>query len=282
MTLVVLVAFASNSILTRLALGAGEIDAATFTAVRLVSGAGMLGLLVWVGSHRRMLDGGRSAAGPIALFAYAVPFSFAYVYIGAAVGALVLFGAVQVTMIAYGLWSGERPGALAWAGVTMAVSGLVWLTVPSAAGRPDPLGLGLMALAGIAWGVYTLAGRRAPDPVAANAWSFLWSSPLAVAVMVVARSTSSAAPSIASRTGVMLAILSGAVTSGLGYALWYRVLPRLTVTQAAVAQLTVPVIAAFGGVLLLGERLQGRLLVSGVAILGGVGMVLLARARRRG
>src|SRR5688572_482138 len=200
LTLVVLMAFASNSILTRLALGAGQIDAATFTAVRLVSGAVMLALLVRIRSRRWSPLGGGSAAGPLALFAYAVPFSFAYLYIGAAVGALVLFGAVQVTMIGYGLWSGERPGALAWSGVALAVFGLGWLTAPSAAVRPDPLGLALMALAGIAWGIYTLAGRRAPDPIAANAWSFLWSGPLAVAVMVVARTASGAVPPVASRT----------------------------------------------------------------------------------
>jgi len=281
LTLVVLVAFASNSILTRLALGAGQIDAATFTAVRLGSGAAMLALLVRIRSCRWTPIGGGSAAGPLALFAYAMPFSFAYLYIGAAVGALVLFGAVQVTMIGYGVWSGERPGPLAWVGVTMAICGLGWLTVPAAGGRMDPLGLGLMAIAGIAWAVYTLAGRRAPDPIAANAWSFLWSAPLAIAVMATIGMTPGAAPLTASRTGVLLAIVSGAVTSGLGYAVWYRVVPRLTVTQAAVAQLTVPVIAAFGGVVLLAESLHMRLIVSGVAILGGVGLVLLARARGR-
>jgi len=241
----------------------------------------MLLLLCRAQSRRWTPVGDRSVAGPLALFAYAVPFSFAYVFIGAAVGALVLFGAVQITMIGYGLWRGERPGVLTWSGVAIAVSGLLWLTLPSASARPDPFGVALMALAGIAWGVYTLVGRRATDSVASNAWSFLWSCPLAALVMVGVRLTPGGAPVASSYTGFALATVSGAVTSGLGYALWYRVLPRLSVTQAAVAQLTVPVIAALGGVMLLGERLHLRLIVSGIAVLSGVGMVLLARARGR-
>jgi drug/metabolite transporter (DMT)-like permease len=160
-------------------------------------------------------------------------------------------------------------------GIVLATGGLALLTVPAAA-RPDTVGLLLMAVAGVAWGVYSLAGRTAPDPIAANARSFLWSTPLALVIVAVAHSAIAA-----SGRGIALAVVSGAVTSGLGYAIWYRALPHLTVTQAAVAQLTVPVIAALAAVGLLNERLTARLVVSGVAVLSGVALVLLARARRR-
>jgi drug/metabolite transporter (DMT)-like permease len=274
-TLLALVAFASNSLLTRLALGTHQIDAAAFTAIRLGAGAVVLVLLVRTRTGSWMPLRGRNVVGPLALFAYAAPFSFAYLRIGAAVGALVLFGVVQLTMIGYALFRGERPSVLTWIGIVLATGGLALLTVPAAA-RPDPVGLLLMAIAGVAWGVYSLAGRTAPEPVAANARSFLWSTPLALVIVAVAHSSIAA-----SGRGIGLAVVSGAVTSGLGYAIWYRALPSLTVTQAAVAQLTVPVIAALAAVGMLNERLTARLVVSGVAVLSGVALVLLARARRR-
>jgi drug/metabolite transporter (DMT)-like permease len=270
-TLLALIAFASNSLLTRLALGAHEIDAATFTAIRLCAGAVVLALLVRSRAGSWAPLRGRSITGALALFAYAAPFSFAYVRIGAAVGALVLFGVVQLTMIGYGLFRGERPSVMTWVGIVLATSGLALLTVPAFA-QPDPVGLLLMAVAGVAWGVYSLAGRTAPDPIAANARSFLWSSPLALLIVAVSQ------PSVgATTTGIALAVVSGAVTSGLGYAIWYRALPRLTVTQAAVAQLAVPVIAAVAAVALLHELPAPELLISGVAVLSGVAVVLLAR-----
>jgi drug/metabolite transporter (DMT)-like permease len=218
---------------------------------------------------------GRGAVGPLALFAYAAPFSFAYLRIGAAVGALVLFGAVQLTMIGYALFRGERPTALTWLGIVLATCGLAMLTVPSAT-RPDPLGLVLMVIAGVAWGVYSLAGRTTSDPLADNARSFLWSSPLAIPILFVLPGSVAA-----SGAGIALALVSGAVTSGLGYAIWYRALPRLSVTQAAVAQLTVPIIAALAAVVFLEELLTPRLVLSGAAVLCGVGLVLLARSRSR-
>jgi drug/metabolite transporter (DMT)-like permease len=274
LTVLALIAFASNSLLTRLALGAGEIDAATFTSVRLVAGALVLALLVRVQAGTWTSVRSRGAGGPVALIAYAVPFSFAYLRIGAAVGALVLFGVVQLTMIAYGLIRGERPDGVTWLGLLLATAGLLMLTLPSAS-RPDPVGLLLMAVAGVAWGAYSLVGRTAPEPIASNAWSFLWSAPLAVLVNVA---LSSAA--FAGGRGIVLAAISGAITSGLGYAVWYRALPRLSVAQAAVAQLSVPVIAALGAAVLLGEMLTVRFAMSGAAILGGVGLVLSARSRR--
>jgi drug/metabolite transporter (DMT)-like permease len=274
LTLLALVAFASNSLLTRLALGSRQLDAASFTAIRLGSGAVMLAAIVLVQSRSlRSLRGAR-IAGPLALFAYGAPFSFAYLRIGAAVGALVLFGVVQLTMIGYGIARGEHPTPVMWLGLALATGGLLVLTVPAVA-RPDPLGVALMAVAGCAWAVYTLVGRGASDPLAANARSFLWSTPLAMLLVALGR-----APVHATGRGVLLALVSGAVTSGLGYAIWYRALPGLTVTQAAVAQLSVPVIAAAGAVLTLGETVSTRLVLAGIAVLSGVGLVLSARIRR--
>jgi drug/metabolite transporter (DMT)-like permease len=273
LTLLALIAFASNSILTRLALGAGEIDAATFTAIRLGSGAAVLALCVRAQARSWAPLRGRPGIGPVALFAYAAPFSFAYLRIDAATGAFVLFGVVQLTMIGWALGRGERPGILTWAGILVAIAGLALFTLPSA-NRADPLGLALMAIAGIAWGVYSLAGRKSGDPIVANARSFLWSSPVAVLLALLLHASAKA-----SGRGVGLALVSGAITSGLGYACWYRVLPRLSVMQAAVAQLAVPVFAAAAAVALLGERPGARLAVSGLAILGGVGLVLFQRAR---
>jgi drug/metabolite transporter (DMT)-like permease len=273
LTLLALIAFASNAILTRLALGTHAIDAATFTALRLLAGAAVLAALARgrTGSWAALRGGG--IAGPAALFVYAAPFSFAYVRIGAAVGALVLFGAVQLAMIGYGLVRGERPAPLTWAGLVLASGGLVLLTAP-AASRPDPIGVALMAVAGVAWAVYTIAGRSSGEPIAANARNFLWSSPLAVALVAV-----TADATRTSARGAALALVSGAITSGLGYVIWYRALPRLSVTQAAIAQVLVPVIAAAGGVALLGEPLTLRLIVAGAAVLGGIGLVVSGRLR---
>ena len=186
LTLLALVAFASNSLLTRLALGSRQLDAASFTALRLGSGAVMLAAIVLVQSRSWRALGGSGLAGPIALFAYAAPFSFAYLRIGAAVGALVLFGVVQLTMIGYGIARGERPTPVMWLGLALAASGLLVLTVPAVA-RPDPLGVMLMAVAGVAWAVYTLVGRGTSDPIAANARSFLWSTPLAMLLVALGR-----------------------------------------------------------------------------------------------
>jgi drug/metabolite transporter (DMT)-like permease len=275
LTLLALVAFASNSLLTRLALGTRQIDAASFTAIRLVSGAVVLAAIVVAQSRSSRALFGGGFAGPLALFAYAAPFSFAYLRIGAAVGALVLFGVVQLTMIGYGIARGERPTPVVWIGLALAAGGLLTLTVPAVA-RPDPVGVTLMAIAGIAWGVYSLLGRGTPDPLSANARSFLWSMPMVMLLAALPRGQV-----VATSRGVVLALISGAVTSGLGYAVWYRALPGLTVTQAAVAQLSVPVLAALGAAALLNESIGIRLLASGLAVLGGVAIVLSARARHR-
>jgi drug/metabolite transporter (DMT)-like permease len=271
-TLLALVAFAFNSILTRAALGGGHADAATFTAVRLVSGAVVLAALVRAQNGAWAPLRGRGWVGPLALFAYAAPFSFAYLRIGAAAGALILFGAVQLTMIGVGIARGERPRPRVWAGLALAAAGLAWLALP-AVGRPDLAGSALMVLAGCAWGIYSLAGQGVANALAANARSFLLSAPLALALWLATASTSRA-----DARGLLLAAASGGITSGVGYAIWYRALRVLTATQAAILQLAVPVIAALGAVALLGETVNPRLALSGLAVLGGLGLALSARS----
>jgi len=279
LTLLALGAFAANSLLTRLALGAHAIDAASFTAIRLAAGA--VALVAIVGVRDRSLSplsssshrGIGRALGPAALFGYALPFSLAYLRIGAAVGALVAFGTVQTAMIGYGLARGERPSLTAWLGIGIACSGLVVLMLPSVS-RPDPVGVVLMMTAGVAWAAYTIAGRTSRDPIAENARSFVWSSVPALLVAAARPATLAVTP-----RGLGLALVSGAVTSGIGYAVWYRALPRLSVTQAAVAQVCTPLIASAGAVVLLGETVSPRLALCGTAIL--VGVALVAKAPRR-
>jgi drug/metabolite transporter (DMT)-like permease len=281
LTLLAIVTFASNSLLTRLALGTAErdIDAATFTAIRLVAGA--LALAAIVGARDGGLGAlrGGGAIGPLALFAYAAPFSFAYVRIGAAVGALVAFGCVQITMVGAGLIRGERPSPRAWLGLVLATGGLVALTLPSV-NRPDPLGVAWMAVAGIAWGIYSLAGRGSREPIAENARSFVWSGGLAL-VLVLLLASLGIGPLAVGTRGAILAAISGAVTSGIGYAIWYRALPRLSVMQAAVSQVCTPILAGLGATAFLGERVSARLVAAGLAVLGGVVLVMVpGRARR--
>lgn len=277
LTALALIAFAANSILNRMALAGHSIDASTFTAIRLASGALVLFAIVRVRADDfRPLRGG-DWRGPLALFAYAAPFSFAYLRLGASVGALVLFGSVQLTMISWALARGERPTARVWAGLALAGGGLGALMLPAAT-RPDPFGALLMITAGIAWGVYSLAGKRATDPLAANARAFLGATPLAIGLGLI-RIATGASFAIGAR-GAALAVASGAVTSAVGYAIWYRALRGLTATQAAIVQLAVPVIAGIGAVVLLGERPSERLIVSAVAVLGGLSLVLSRRPGR--
>ena len=271
LTLLALLAFAGNSLLCRAALAHTGIDAASFTLVRLLSGAVVLALLAW---WRR---GGASGRGnwlsALALFVYAAAFSFAYVKLSAAAGALLLFGAVQATMIAHGLWSGERLRPLQVGGLVLACGGLIGLVLPGLSAPPLVAAL-LMMTAGIAWGVYSLRGRGAGDPLQVTAGNFLRAVPMAAVLSVLLFGQASPDPS-----GLGYAVLSGALASGVGYAIWYTALPFLKSTTAATVQLAVPVIAAMGGVFLLGEPLTPRLLAASAAILGGVAMVvLLARS----
>lgn len=284
-----MLAFAANSVLARRALDPAEIDAGSYTAVRLASGAVLLVLVLrWRSrTYRARLPdqarrpsqawrpAWRSGNGWAALwlFLYAAGFSFAYLSLGAATGALILFGVVQATLMVAALLSGERPGRTFWLGFVLAAGGLAYLVAPGVS-APDPLGASLMAVAGLAWGLYTLRGRGARDPVAATAGNFVLAAPLAVVlwVVVVAAYGADLTP-----LGLALAVVSGAVTSGLGYVVWYAALPGLTAAQASVVQLTVAPLTALAGVLLLDEAVSGRLVVATVVILGGVALAIRAR-----
>jgi drug/metabolite transporter (DMT)-like permease len=264
LTLLAMVAFAANSLLCRVALRSAGMDPATFTAIRLLAGAVMLGVLV---AWRRRRPGGTWVSAA-ALFAYAAAFSIAYVRLSAATGALLLFGAVQVTMHAYGVWRGERLSAAQAIGVLVAAAGLLGLLLPGLSA--PPLGSACAMLgAGVAWGVYSLRGKGSGDPTADTAGNFLRSVPMALLLVLVAAKPTGLEPN-----GVAYAIASGAIASGLGYAVWYAVLPSLRATTAASVQLSVPVLAALGGVLLLGEPLGLRLVLASAAVLGGVALAL--------
>jgi drug/metabolite transporter (DMT)-like permease len=271
LTAVAMLAFAANSLLCRLALQHASIDPASFGSVRLVSGALVLAAIVRLRSGPPIAARADWLAAAM-LWAYVACFSFAYLTLPAGTGALILFGAVQVTMFSVGLRAGERFTAAAWAGLAMAVSGLLYLVSPGIA-APEPLGAALMTTAGIAWGVYSLRGRGAGDPVAATAGNFLRAAPLALGLSLVFASAFTT-----SAMGVALAIASGAVTSGLGYVVWYAALPGLSALRAATVQLSVPPLAAAAGVLLLSEALSMRLLLSSAAILGGIALVLFSRS----
>ncbi len=273
LTVVAMVAFAANSVLCRLALQDTSIDPASFTIIRLVSGAAMLAALIAFrgGKAARLRAGSWRAA--LALFAYAAAFSFAYVSLTAGTGALLLFAAVQATMIGTGLARGERLTRGQVAGVTLALGGLVYLMLPGLA-APPLVGALLMIAAGVAWGVYSLLGRGTSDALATTSGNFLRTVPMAIALGVVGLDT----PRV-DGAGALYAVLSGALASGAGYAVWYAALRGLRATSAATVQLSVPVIAAVGGVLFLGEAVSMRLALSSVAILGGVAMVLLSRRK---
>lgn len=264
-----MLAFAANSLLCRMALKNTAIDAASFTALRIVSGAVVLWLLVRArgGSCR----GAGSWLSGLALFVYAAGFSFAYIKLPAAVGALMLFCAVQVTMIGYGLWQGERLRPVQMSGLGLALAGLVSLLLPGLSAPPVD-SAALMLLAGVAWGVYSLQGRRLGDATVATAGNFWRAIPFALGLSVLMLAQHSF-----DRLGVLYAIASGGLASGLGYAIWYAALPRLATTSAATIQLSVPVVAALGGVIFLGEAITLRLLLSSVAILGGIALVVLRK-----
>ena len=272
LTTLAMTAFAGNSLLCRAALQHTGIDAASFTAIRLVAGALMLWLLVRL-RQGTLADGRGSWLSALALFVYAAGFSFAYLSLPTGTGALLLFGAVQATMIGYGLWRGERLQGWAFVGLLLALGGLVGLLLPGLA-APPLHGAALMLGAGVAWGVYSLRGKGAGDATRVTAGNFLRAAPMAAvlaALMLNSRSLDGA--------GVGYAVASGAVTSGIGYAIWYTALPALKATHAATVQLSVPVIAALGGVLLLGEPLTQRLLLASTAILGGIALVIRKQAK---
>jgi len=271
LTAAAMVAFAANSLLCRAALGDRAIDPASFTMARLAAGAVVL---TWLVRRRSTPASGGTWRGGLLLAVYAAPFSFAYLTLATGTGALILFGAVQVTMILAGLVSGERPGIAQWVGVGLAFAGLVWLVSPGLE-APNPGGAALMTLSGIGWGLYSAAGKGTRDPLAVTAGNFQRALPAALAISLLFVSELEL-----SGSGLLLAVVSGAVTSGLGYAIWYKALVGLSRALAAVVQLSVPIIAAVAGIVVLGEILTTRLVFSSVVVLGGIGLAIVFQQKR--
>ncbi|WP_455185860.1 DMT family transporter [Azospirillum palustre] len=271
-----MLAFAANSILCRLALTQTAIDPAGFTLVRIASGAASLWLIARATGHAKA--GAGSWRGAAALLAYAAAFSLAYLTMTAGTGALLLFGAVQATMILVGLYRGERLVLLQWGGLALALGGLALLLAPGLS-APDPLGALLMLVAGAAWGIYSLLGRASRDPIATTAGNFLRAAPMAAVLAALAGPLSGGGLRW-DQGGLLYAVLSGALASGVGYSIWYAALPALTAARAASVQLSVPVITALVAVLALGERITPVLALSSVAVLGGIALVILGKSRR--
>lgn len=276
-TVVALLGFAGNSLLCRLALKQSAIDAATFTTVRIVSGALILWSITRLGKSRSAqpaLSDAASWFSAVALFVYAAAFSFAYVSLPAGTGALLLFGAVQATMVVSGWWEGERLGAVPLSGFFLALAGLIVLLLPGLA-APSLVGSLLMLIAGVAWGVYSLRGRGGGNPALVTAGNFLRAVPLAIILSL------SLFPLMGRLDwrGLTLAVISGSLTSGLGYIVWYLVLPFLKTTSAAIVQLSVPILTATGGILLLHEPVTFRYFIATIAVLGGIALVVLQKSR---
>jgi len=273
-SLFALTAFAANSILARLALGSSAIDPAAFSAIRLASGAIMLsGLTLFRDRNSAVLASGGTWISALMLFTYAACFSFAYQSLTTGTGALILFGSVQATMIIAGLFAGDRPNRREWAGLILAMCGLVYLVSPGLE-APEPVGAVLMMMAGIAWGWYSLRGRGIGDPLRVTTGNFIRTLPFALLLCVFAFGLSSV-----SSNGALLAVGSGSVASGIGYVVWYTALRGLTAARASIIQLAVPLIAALGGVLFLSEEISARLIFSAVFILGGIALALFSRTR---
>jgi drug/metabolite transporter (DMT)-like permease len=273
-TSITMLAFAGNSILCRMALRDGAIDPASFTSIRLLSGAVALLLIVRLTSKDASIREHGGWISALVLFFYAICFSYAYISLSAGAGALILFGFVQATMIAMALWSGDRPSVSEWLGWLLAFGGLVWLLIPGIE-SPPAVGATLMALAGIGWGVYSIRGRVETNALVSTCSNFVYS----IAFVIVLTAIMYTNADITNR-GVILAIISGALTSGIGYVIWYTALNYLSAMQAALVQLSVPAIAAAGGVILLAEPVSLRLLTSGALILGGISLALIQKFHR--
>lgn len=293
LTITALCAFAANSVLCRLALGENTIDPASFTVVRLISGALALGIIVMLRSNASANSTMETASkqpfnqpqkptgtqtglartwlAPIMLFTYAISFSFAYVSLDTATGALILFATVQFSMLGINLLNGTKLRAIEWLGAMVSLSGFALLMLPGAT-QPSLFGFILMVISGIAWAIYTLEGKRSFQPVRNTAVNFWRSVPFAVALLIAALLY---LPITLSTQGIILAVASGVVASALGYTIWYSALRHLTVTLAALSQLTVPLIAAIGGLLWVGETLTSNLILSGSLILGGIFLVII-------
>lgn len=276
LTAIAMLAFAANSVLARLAFATAGAEPLGYTGVRLASGAVVLFALLALrrppGSRLTVAGSWRAAA---ALFGYAIAFSIAYILLGAGTGALILFASVQVGILGWAVFKGDRPSVLEWLGLAVAIAGFVYLVSPGLV-APHPTGTVLMIASGFCWAAYTLLGRGSQSPLADTAGNFIRCLPIALILIATAVVSQPFSP-----LGAGYAALSGAIASGLGYAIWYAALPSLTRTRAAIVQLTVPAIAAAGGVLLIGEPLTLRLVIASIAILGGVAFALIAAERRR-
>ena len=276
LTAIAMLAFAANSVLARLAFATTNAEPLSYTGVRLASGAIVLAALLML----RRQPGARFALGgswraAAALFGYAFAFSVAYILLGAGTGALILFASVQIGILGWAVFKGDRPSVLEWLGLAVAIAGFVYLASPGLV-APHPLGTLLMVGSGLCWAAYTLLGRGSQSPLDDTAGNFIRCLPIATVLIIAALRTQPMNP-----LALAYAVASGAIASGLGYAIWYAALPSLTRTRAAVVQLTVPAIAAAGGVLLIGEPLPPRLVIASIAILGGVAFALISAERRR-
>lgn len=269
LTALTMVAFAANSVLNRTALEGGDIDALSFAALRVTAGVVVLLLLVVMRRDAGKIRGAFDLSATLGLLAYMLGFSFAYNSLDTGLGALILFGGVQITMFFGAVLFGKKPLAGQWVGAGIAFAGLVYLLAPSDV-SPNPIGMGVMAIAALGWGVYSLQGAKARDPLVATCANFTAALPVVLVAWLVL--TDNAIGPI----GAALAIVSGAVTSALGYALWYQVLPQLQTATAAVAQLTVPIIAALGGFVVLSEPVTMTFVVASVMVLGGIGISVWA------
>lgn len=276
LTAVAMLAFAANSVLARLAFATANAEPLSYTGIRLASGAVVLAVLLLL---RRMpgtpVTIGGSWRAAAALFGYALAFSIAYILLGAGTGALILFASVQIGILGWAVFKSDRPGALEWLGLAIALAAFAYLVSPGLV-APHPLGTLLMVGSGLCWAAYTLLGRGSKAPLVDTAGNFIRCLPVAVAIIITDVLLHPVDPGAAA-----YAAASGALASGLGYAVWYAVLPSLARTQAAVVQLTVPAIAAAGGVLLIAEPLTARLVIASIGILGGVALALVAAERRR-
>lgn len=266
-----LIAFAANSVLCRLALGNEAIDPSSFTVIRLLSGAIVLLIIISATRNTTRLSSKGSWTASFMLFLYAVTFSYAYVSLDTATGALILFGSVQITMILLSLISGSRLHITEWTGVVISFTGFIYLILPGIS-TPSVIGFILMTVAGIAWGIYTLKGLGSKSPLMDTAYNFLRTTPLVVLLAIFTMNNINY-----SSEGIVLALLAGGVTSGIGYTIWYIALGGLSSTQAAVLQLSVPVIAAFGGVIFVSEAITFRLTISATMVLGGILIVVLGK-----
>jgi drug/metabolite transporter (DMT)-like permease len=275
LTTLAMLAFAANSVLARLAFATAQAEPLSYTAIRLASGAVVLTLLLFARQRKPIRVAGSWPAAA-ALFGYALAFSIAYLMLGAGTGALILFASVQLGILGWAVYRGDRPGPLEWLGLALAFAGFAWLVAPGLV-APDPLGATLMVGSGLCWAAYTLMGRGSTSPLSDTAGNFLRASVTAPILVIAGTLLHQPVTPMAAA----YAVASGAIASGLGYAIWYAALPALTRTRAAIVQLTVPALAALGGITFIGEPLTARLIVATLAIIGGIALAVLTAARRK-